>query len=58
MENNTSISTRIKQLIDYKQITINKFAEKVGASYVILNNNTILLFLQFYLGKSKNCDNH
>lgn len=46
MENNTNISDRIKELIEYKGVSINKFAEKVGASNsyfnkVIKNNTTI-----------------
>ena len=44
MENFTNISIRIKQIIEYKQLTINKFAEKVGASNSyfnkIIKNNT------------------
>lgn len=37
MENNTKISFRIKQFIDYKKLTINKFSEAVGTSNSYFN---------------------
>lgn len=37
MENNTKISDRIKQIIDYKKLTINKFSDSVGASNSYFN---------------------
>jgi transcriptional regulator with XRE-family HTH domain len=37
IENNTSISKRINELIDYKNISINSFAKKVGASNSYFN---------------------
>lgn len=37
MENNTKISDRIKQIIDYKKITINKFSDSVGTSNSYFN---------------------
>ena len=37
MENNTKISVRIKQFIDYKKLTINKFSDSVGASNSYFN---------------------
>jgi len=44
MENNTILSERIKKIIDYKGLTINKFSESVEASNSyfnkVLKNNT------------------
>lgn len=37
MENITKISDRIKQFIDYKKITINKFSDSVGTSNSYFN---------------------
>src|SRR5690554_1338451 len=37
MENTTNLSKRIKQLIDYKGITLNKFSIQVGASNSYFN---------------------
>lgn len=37
MENITKISDRIKQFIDYKNITINKFSDSVGTSNSYFN---------------------
>ncbi|WGK93761.1 MULTISPECIES: helix-turn-helix transcriptional regulator [Flavobacterium] len=46
MEKNTNISERIKQFIDYKRLSVNKFSDSVGASNsyfnkTIKNNTTI-----------------
>ncbi|MCT4306062.1 S24 family peptidase [Elizabethkingia anophelis] len=46
MENNTNLANRIKQFIDYKDISINKFSISVGASNsyfnkVLKDNNSI-----------------
>lgn len=46
METTTKISGRIRQFIEYKKLTINKFSESVGASNsyfnkLIKNNTTI-----------------
>ena len=37
MENNTKISDRIRQFIDYKKLTINKFSDAVGTSNSYFN---------------------